>query len=96
MLGKLSGEMNPKGDRAEGRVRFGKDKAGASGIPFPNKGWGQNARFLQKLTHGTQRAEQLLKSPSGMLLPRGLTMAPQVSGCDLKVINCKNFATAES
>lgn len=54
VLGKLSGEMNHKGDRAEGRVRFGKDKAGASGIPFRNNGWGQNARFLQKLTHGTQ------------------------------------------
>lgn len=61
MLGKLSGEMNPKGDRAEGRVRFGKDKAGASGIPFPNNGWGQNARFLQKLTHGTQQGRAVTK-----------------------------------
>ena len=61
MLGKLSGEMNPKGDRAEGRVRFGKDKAGASGIPLPNNGWGQNARFLQKLTHGTQQGRAVTK-----------------------------------
>ena len=41
------------------------------------------------------RAEQLLKNPSGMLIPRVLATASQVPGCDLKVINCKNFATAE-
>lgn len=55
--------MNPKGDRAEGRVRFSKDKAGASGIPFPNKGWGQDAWFPQKLTHGTQQGRAVTEEP---------------------------------
>ena len=42
---------------------FSKDKAGASGIPFPNKGWGQDARFLRKLTHDTQQGRAVTEEP---------------------------------
>lgn len=72
--------------RAEGGVTFSRDRAGRSGIPV----------FQQRMMSGCwvseeansqvpNRAEQLLSSPSGTPVPRRVTRAPQVSGCDLNI-----------
>ena len=86
-LGRLGNEMNSKGvgeSRGRGRVQQ-RQSRWIRNPCFPAKNDVRMLGFWRSQLTVPSRAEQLLKSPSGTPVPRRVTRAPQVSGCDLNI-----------